>query len=269
MRDSGGGDGAGGEAASLREAPLPQTPSPEERLGIGLCVSSDLLAHARWGRFLVLGLWSRRLTEPPRPAYVWIWHKLKSERLEGVAGAIGKLPDGLRPPPRVRRGEIPLGSLCGGSQGRISHTKHKKSDGNHHRIFMCPHAACPRRLCQPPWTHASPSEPHPPHRRNHLCRSTQLKRQPLFGRGGLGERGFSQRSRLSPRISYINLFERGFGGERFSIEKCSPPKYLTLSLFSEVVYAAGVGLLVFAAHTDGGNDEDDAGHEEGQHREEG
>ena len=26
---------------------------------------------------------------------------------EGVAGAIGKLPDGLRPPPRLRRGEIP------------------------------------------------------------------------------------------------------------------------------------------------------------------
>ena len=25
---------------------------------------------------------------------------------EGVAGAIGKLPDGLRPPPRLRRGEI-------------------------------------------------------------------------------------------------------------------------------------------------------------------
>ena len=26
---------------------------------------------------------------------------------EGVAGAIGKLADGLRPPPRLRRGEIP------------------------------------------------------------------------------------------------------------------------------------------------------------------
>ena len=32
--------------------------------------------------------------------------KLKSERPEGVAGAIGKLPDGLRPPLRLRRGEI-------------------------------------------------------------------------------------------------------------------------------------------------------------------
>ena len=33
-----------------------------------------------------------------------------------------------------------------------------------------------------------------------LCRSAQAKRQPLFGRGGLGERRFSQRSGLSPRI---------------------------------------------------------------------
>ena len=43
-------DGTGGEAASLREAPLPQTPSPEEWLGIGLCVPSDLYAHASWAR---------------------------------------------------------------------------------------------------------------------------------------------------------------------------------------------------------------------------
>ena len=41
----------------------------------------------------------------------WIRHKLKSERAEGVAGAIGKLPDGLRPPPRLRRGET---LTCGG-----------------------------------------------------------------------------------------------------------------------------------------------------------
>ena len=56
----------GGEAASLREAPLPSPPSPEEQLGIGLCVSSDLCAHAAWVRFLAAWLWSRRLTEPPR-----------------------------------------------------------------------------------------------------------------------------------------------------------------------------------------------------------
>ena len=88
---------------------------------------------------------------------------------------------------------------------------------------------------------------------------------PAAFREGARGRGLSQKGRL-PRICICKLlFERGFGGERFSIEKRSPPKYLTLSLFSEVVYAAGVGLLVFAAHTDGGNDEDDAGYEEGQH----
>jgi hypothetical protein len=43
--------------------------------------------------------------------------------------------------------------------------------------------------------------PPPPHRRNQINRIVQAKRQPLFGRGGLGERRFSQRSGLSPRIS--------------------------------------------------------------------
>ena len=38
-------------------------------------------------------------------------------------------------------------------------------------------------------------------RRNQLRRCLQLNRQPLFGRRGLGERRFSQRSGLSPRIS--------------------------------------------------------------------
>ena len=61
---------SGGEAASLREAPLPQTPSPEERWGIGLTLPSDLRAPASWARVLASGLWSRRLTEPPRPANV-------------------------------------------------------------------------------------------------------------------------------------------------------------------------------------------------------
>ena len=32
-----------------------------------MCVPSDLRAHVAWARFSVLGLWSRRLTEPPRP----------------------------------------------------------------------------------------------------------------------------------------------------------------------------------------------------------
>ena len=43
---------------------------PEERLGIGLCVLSDLCARVSWARFLAAWLWSRRLTEPPRPCGV-------------------------------------------------------------------------------------------------------------------------------------------------------------------------------------------------------
>ena len=61
---------SGGEAASLREAPLPQTPSPEERLGFELVFPSYLRPPASWARVPAAWLWSRRLTEPPRPAYV-------------------------------------------------------------------------------------------------------------------------------------------------------------------------------------------------------
>ena len=43
---------------------------PEERLGISLSFPSSLCAHASWARSLVSELWSRRLTEPPRPSYV-------------------------------------------------------------------------------------------------------------------------------------------------------------------------------------------------------
>ena len=54
-----------------REAPLPPDPSlPKQRLGIGLDFPPDLRAM-RVGRvFLFSGLWSRRLTEPPRPANI-------------------------------------------------------------------------------------------------------------------------------------------------------------------------------------------------------
>ena len=45
---------------------------PEERLEIGLSFPSGLCAHANWARFLVWGVWSWQLTEPPRPACVLI-----------------------------------------------------------------------------------------------------------------------------------------------------------------------------------------------------
>ena len=61
-----------------------------------------------------------------------------------------------------------------------------------------PNAARPRRLCQPPWTQPSRRKPHPTLRRNHLCRSPQAKRQPLFGREESGGRGASLREAASP-----------------------------------------------------------------------
>ena len=57
-----------GEAASLREAPLPQPPSPEERLAIELVGSSEWVPPERAVGLRYAWLWSRRLTEPPRPA---------------------------------------------------------------------------------------------------------------------------------------------------------------------------------------------------------
>ena len=66
------------------------------------------------------------------------------------------------------------------------------------------HLARPRRLYQPPWTHASLSEALPPYRRNQLRRNTSLKRQTLFGRGGSGGRGASLREAASPpRVPHV------------------------------------------------------------------
>ena len=99
-------------------------------------------------------------------------------------------------------------SLCGGSllaalpakpplKGEVPA---KRAEG------FVPHPARPRRLCQPPWTHASRKKPHPPLRRNQLRRSHQLQRQLLFGREGSGGRGASLREAASPpRVPYTSF----------------------------------------------------------------
>ena len=59
----------GGEAASLREAPLPPDPSlPKSGWRLAGVDSSSLVPPEGWARFLANRLWSRRLTEPPRPS---------------------------------------------------------------------------------------------------------------------------------------------------------------------------------------------------------
>ena len=55
----------------------------------------------------------------------------------------------------------------------------------------------------------------PPLRRNQFSRNNHLKRQPLFGRGGLGERRFSQRSGLSPRALHPTSLRKGARGRGF------------------------------------------------------
>ncbi len=64
-----------------------------------------------------------------------------------------------------------------------------------------PHLARPRRLCQPPWTQPTRKEPRPRSGGTKPEATYPAQRQPLFGREGLGERRFSQRSGLSPRVS--------------------------------------------------------------------
>ena len=117
-------------------------------MGIGLAFPANLSAHARWARFLVLGLWSRRLTEPPRPMR--------------RGGRKTLLADGGQRP--IRRLCMRYHQKAPSAEGaQKAPTRTKKSDGNSHRIFdvLLTHAACPRRLCQPPWTQPSLSEPRP------------------------------------------------------------------------------------------------------------
>ncbi len=75
-------------------------------------------------------------------------------------------------------------------------------------------------------------------KRNQPCRSAQPKRQPLFGRGGLGERRFSQRSGLSPRISTPKSLREGARGRGFSQRSRLPRKFRMSPISS---YSSGEG----------------------------
>ena len=64
----------------------------------------------------------------------------------------------------------------------------------------------------------------PPLRRNHLCRSPQVKRQPLFGREGSGGRGASLREAASPPVSpTLPSLGEGARGRGASLQRSSPP----------------------------------------------
>ena len=89
----------GGEAASLREAPLsPQTPLSRRAAGNRLDSSSKLAPPASWTRVPAAWLWSRRLTEPPRPAAVGrAWGCCEG-------GGFSERSPSLALPPEERRG---------------------------------------------------------------------------------------------------------------------------------------------------------------------
>ena len=189
-----------------------------------------------------------------------------------MAGAIGKLPDGLRPPPRLIRGEtVTCGgfaatprllpqkegdhprqrmvedilfppqlcvsqqkglssvsltadsSLCRGSQGRpLSQYQHEKTTATA-VVF-----SSPRRLSAAALSAAVDAikliRNAPTFRRNQLCRSIQLERQPLFGREREGGASLREAASLAyPQYPFLS--SEGGPGRGFSLEKPPPPEF--------------------------------------------
>ena len=117
---------------------------------------------------------------------------------------------------------------------RPPHTPIKRKPMAHAIGFLSiqsPNATCPRRLCQPPWTQPTRGKPLPPFRRNHLRRSNQPKRQPLFGREGSGGRGASLREAASPPQNLpLLVFSGGSAREGPFLQKRSLPRKTINSL---------------------------------------
>ncbi len=92
---------------------------PEERLAFGLVVSAELAPPVSWARFLAGWLWSRRLTEPPRPAS---YRPRRGRRFpKGDRKALWSPPQ-RRNPLRVRR-HAPTPHGRGGSVSRRDHNR--------------------------------------------------------------------------------------------------------------------------------------------------
>ena len=83
-----------------------------------------------------------------------------------------------------------------------------------------PNAACPRRLCQPPWTHASRKESPPPHRRNHL-RKHQAPQTPaaLRERGSGGEALLSEKRPLPQNLPRSTSLSQSLGNASVDVDE--------------------------------------------------
>ena len=169
-----------------------------------------------------------------------------------MAGAIGK------PPPRLRRGEILLASfrrrrrtIRGANGGgyttppqrapfhplhTLAYVDTRKADGASHQLFLYPvlpsstqhvrgGSVSRRGLNQAARNRAQLSGG------TNSAEATNSNASRSSGERGLGgEVLLSEKQPLPPALPFAYLFERGFGGERFSIEKCSPPKSFILFL---------------------------------------
>ena len=160
VRERGGGCEGGGFSERSPSLAL----SPEERRGIGLTLPTSLRVPASWARFPTNWLWSRRLTEPPRPAYA-----RERKKLQRMRNLISTVNDN---------------ASCAVAEG--NQQPHPK-------------AARPRRLCQPPGTQ-------PPSSKSlHLSGGTP------------SEEAHNSNASCSSE-------ERGLGGEAASLrEAASPP----------------------------------------------
>ena len=148
----------------------------------------------RWVLFSVRWLRSRRLTEPPRPLR------------RGAASADA----GFR--------------LCGGDQRALRSPFGNLRPNALSQLYGTQRWQVAAALSAAVTT-TKQQENAPTLRRNQARRTIPLKRQPLFGRGGLGERGFSQRSRLSPGISPPpHVFRGGSAREGTFLQKRPLPR---------------------------------------------
>ena len=208
----------------------------------------EVRAHASWTRFSVLGLWSRRLTEPPRPANAGLQPSCKMSGPKGWRRSRHKLlfrACRARPKDGARLAALrpPFGNLCPPSSCNCSISNVSRS----------------RRLCQPPRPQPSLSEIAP----NSQAEPSQKKQSPrtpaALREQGSGEEGKDSHSRqwrlsmavflnrnkrpqaapievaellsekppLPPESPHRNLFGKEREGGDFSEEK-SPPSHKIL-----------------------------------------
>ena len=136
-----------------------------------MVVPSDLCAHAACDRFPI-SLVVVAAADRAAATYA-MWGTNPSARLRRAPPLSGEAlrgstPKGsLRPPPPHAR-KTPMAIAIG--------------------VFMCLHAACPRRLCQPPWTQLSLSETRhlsggPPYAEAHKPNASRSSGEGVWGRG--------------------------------------------------------------------------------------